>query len=512
MSQMVNPPGYPAPVQPTIAAASHASARGPVVAVDGPASSGKSSVGATVSRRLGLRFVDTGLLYRAVTALALADGVSPENADGLIALVPRVALGDDGDGRLTRVLFDGVERGLSMHGPQVDGAVPVVARQGGLRAALLERQRELAAPGGIVVAGRDIGTVVLPDADVKIYLDASAGERARRRIHERGLDEAGPEAADVRAQLGVRDTTDSTREVAPLRIADDAVVIQTDGVSFEETVKRVIEVIAAATPPSPAAPAAPAKVHAKAHTKRNRIVEIAMRMDDHQSLLVRVVALVSRIGSRLVARIQVEGMENVPRSGPVILAVNHISNADPLVIGAWLTPALKTRRIHWLGKREIFDIPVFGWIAASGGVHPVERGTADVDAFRLATRILEAGSVLLIFPEGTRSPTGELAEAKDGTALLALKTGAQIVPIGVNNADAVWRKGRSLPAPFPRLTITVRIGKAFRPTDELPTDLDRRSLKTATTLLIMRRIAGLLDPRHRGAYAGAITTSAPPKG
>ena len=505
-------------------------ARGPVVALDGPASSGKSSVGSAVANRLGLRFVDTGLFYRAVTAVALREGIAPDDVDALVRLVPRIALADDGSGRLTRVLVDGAVSDAVMHGPDVDGAVSVVAKQAGLRAALLERQREVAVEGGIIVAGRDIGTIVLPDADVKIYLDATAAERARRRIHERGLAPDGPEAAQVREQLGVRDVTDSTRDVAPLRAAADATVVLTDGVPFEESVELVITAIDAGTraievapddavavgplptpaqapAPAPAAPSAPkaaARVALKTQRKRNRAVEIAMRMDDNQTLLVHVVAFATRMAARLVARIQVEGMGNIPRTGPVILAANHISNADPAVIGGWLTQALKTRRIHWLGKREIFDIPIFGFVVGSGGVHPVERGTADVDAFRLATRILEAGSVLMIFPEGTRSPNGELAEAKDGTALLALKTGARIVPIGINNTDRIWRKGNHLPSPFPRKTLTVRIGQPFLLADELPQDLDRRAMKTAATLLIMQRIAALLDPRHRGFYAAQM--------
>jgi cytidylate kinase len=476
---------------------------GPVVALDGPASSGKSSVGCTAAKRLGLRFVDTGLLYRAVTAVALREGIAKDDVAALVGLVPRIALADDGEGRLTRVLVDGAESSTPMHGPEVDGAVSQVARQAGLRSALLGRQRELAADGGIILAGRDIGTVVLPDADVKIYLDASAEERARRRIRERGLDPDGPEAAQVREQMGLRDTTDSTRDVAPLRTAADAIVIKTDGVTFEESVDLVVKAISAATrTPEPTRTArAATKVAAKAQHKPNRAVEIAMRMDDHQSLLVRTVAFVSRMLARVVARVKIEGIENLPPAGPVILAANHVSNADGVVLGAWLTPALKTRRIHWLGKREIFDIPVVGLVLASGGVHPVERGTADVDAFRLAMRILDAGSVLLIFPEGTRSPSGELAEAKDGTASLALKTGAQIVPIGINNSDVIWRKGKSLPSPFPRQTLTMRIGKPFRLADELPAGIDRRAAKAAATQLIMHRIAQQLDPRHRGAYA-----------
>jgi 1-acyl-sn-glycerol-3-phosphate acyltransferase len=245
--------------------------------------------------------------------------------------------------------------------------------------------------------------------------------------------------------------------------------------------------------------------------RRNRVIEAAHRLDNAQTMLVRLVALVSRIGSRAVARIRVEGLDHIPASGPVILAINHISNADPVVTGAWITPALRHRRIHWLGKRELFDWPVFGWLAAHGGVHPVNRDAADVEAFRLATRILELGYVLLAFPEGTRSPSGELQEAKDGLAMLAIRTGAVIVPIGVNNSDAVWRKGQKLPSPFPRRTITVRIGEPFRIADVLPPDTDRKAAKSLATRAIMTRIAALLDPRHRGVYAEPIREEPAPE-
>ena len=236
-----------------------------------------------------------------------------------------------------------------------------------------------------------------------------------------------------------------------------------------------------------------------------------MRLDNDQTMLIRMLALISRIGARAVARVEVQGLEHIPRTGAVILAANHISNADPVVIGAWISESLKRRRIHWLGKREIFDWPVLGLLAANGGIHPVDRAGADVEAFRLATRILEKGYILMVFPEGTRSPTGELQEAKDGVAMLAMRTGAAIVPIGVSNSDAVWKKGQSIPMPFPRRTITVRIGEPFTVADVLPEGTSRRAAKGLATTAIMGRIAELLDPRHRGVYAGAIREPAPPE-
>lgn len=210
-----------------------------VVAIDGPGSSGKSSVGAAAALRVGYRFCDTGLLYRAVTWLALERGVSASDAEALRALATEVELAEDGVGRLAHVLVDGIDRTADVHTPPVDAAVSAVSAVPELRAALLERQRAMAATGGIVMAGRDIGTVVLPDADLKLFLDASVEERARRRAEERGLDRNGPGAEAILEALRLRDRLDSTRAVAPLHPASDARIIATDGNRFEDTVDAV---------------------------------------------------------------------------------------------------------------------------------------------------------------------------------------------------------------------------------------------------------------------------------
>jgi cytidylate kinase len=226
-------------------------ASGLVVALDGPGSSGKSSVGAAAALRLGYRFCDTGLLYRAVTWLALKRRVrvEGEGADprSLVRLIPQIELVPDADGRLAHVSVDGRDVTEEVHRPRVDEAVSAVSRVPELREALLERQRSLASePGGIVMAGRDIGTVVLPDADLKIFLDASVEERARRRTDERRLSPGSEEARFILAQLRRRDDLDRNRAVAPLRPADDAIHIVTDGNTFEQTVEAVVATIRAA--------------------------------------------------------------------------------------------------------------------------------------------------------------------------------------------------------------------------------------------------------------------------
>jgi len=204
--------------------------------------------------------------------------------------------------------------------------------------------------------------------------------------------------------------------------------------------------------------------------------------------------------------VRVTGAEHVPPDGPVILAANHASNLDAIVIGAWLMPKLG-RRIHWLGKKELFAWPIVGWTAAHGGVHPVDRGSADLEAFRLAQRILDEGNILFVFPEGTRSRDGSLQEARDGLAVLALRSGAPIVPLGIAGSYKVWPRGQKLPHPGGR--VTVRVGRPFRPADELPAGTDRRTAKGLTTTMIMDRIAALLPQSQRGVYGGATPSADP---
>lgn len=221
--------------------------------------------------------------------------------------------------------------------------------------------------------------------------------------------------------------------------------------------------------------------------------------------LITALTLSGRIFGQAMSRISVEGaIDEIPREGPLILAANHASNLDAVVLGSWLIPKLG-RRIHWLGKKELFDWPIVGWAAANGGVHPVDRGAADVEAFRLAQRILDEGHVLFVFPEGTRSPDGALQEARDGLAVLAIRTGAPVVPLGISGSNLVWPKGQTLPHPGGH--VKVRVGRPFRPAEELPPGTDRRAAKGLVTRLIMERIAALLPPAQRGFYGATPATT-----
>ena len=221
---------------------------------------------------------------------------------------------------------------------------------------------------------------------------------------------------------------------------------------------------------------------------------------DDASLYIRLGALGGRVLASAMTRVRFEGaLADLPPTGPLIVAANHASNLDGVVVGGWLTPALG-RRIHWLGKKEMVEWPILGRLVEAGSIHPVDRAAGDVDAFRLARRILDEGHVLMVFPEGTRSPDGALQQARDGLALLALRSDAPILPLGIAGSDRVWPKGGR---PHPGGRVVVQVGESFRLSDVLAPDVlaDRRAAKPAATRAIMTRIAALLPERQRGAYA-----------
>ncbi len=221
--------------------------KAPVICIDGPAASGKTTVARALADRLGYFYLDTGVLYRAVTWVALEEGISPSDGERLAKLAAAMEIevkpAPPGDPRQTIVLADGEDVSLAIRSPQVDANVSEVSAHAEVRKALIDLQRSMAEKGGVIMAGRDMGTVVWPEAEVKLFLVASQEERAERR--QRQAEEQGIhlDFGRVLEEMRRRDEYDSGRSVAPLRPAPDAVILDTTHLPIEQVVERVLDMV-----------------------------------------------------------------------------------------------------------------------------------------------------------------------------------------------------------------------------------------------------------------------------
>ena len=217
-----------------------------IVAIDGPAGSGKSSVAKLVARELGFHYLDTGAMYRSIAWLALQRGISLDDKEALTACACEeeiVFSHEEGNPIATGISIAGNDITNEIRTPQIDKAVSPVSAVSGVREALVQQQRKIASTNDIVMEGRDIGTVVFPNAEVKIFLTATAQERARRRAAQnaqRGFGEC--DEAKILADIIRRDEADSTREIAPLKAAQDAIELDTTDMSIEEVCAKIAEI------------------------------------------------------------------------------------------------------------------------------------------------------------------------------------------------------------------------------------------------------------------------------
>ena len=218
-----------------------------VIAIDGPAASGKSTVGIILARDLGYICLDTGIMYRAVTLAALDRGISIDDEEAITSLAEMIRIDvfppSIDDSRPFDVFVDGKDVTWDIRTPRVNANVSAVSAYRGVRTAMTLQQRRIGEAGKIVMLGRDIGTIVLPFADLKIYLDASVEERARRRYEEYKLLGMSVNYEEILESLKLRDQIDSTRAVAPLTIPEDAFVIDTDDMAIDEVVSKIKEII-----------------------------------------------------------------------------------------------------------------------------------------------------------------------------------------------------------------------------------------------------------------------------
>ncbi len=395
-----------------------------IITIDGPAGVGKSTVSKTIAKRLQLKHIDSGAIYRAITykvlTLGTVQGAIKGNGnngntlseDDIVTIAREVKIECKTSGR---IVLDEDEVTKQIRSQEVTRCVSTVAAYKGVRDVVVNILRELAANGGVVMEGRDIGSVVLPDADFKFYLDAALQERAMRRYKELKRKNKDIELYKIQLDIKHRDKQDSSREIAPLIMDPGATYIDTSVLTLKEVISLII-----------------------------RKIDSILRMDsmvffDTSNLFYYIVCFILRLGYTKYFGFNIHGLENIPATGGVLLVCNHLSHLDPPAVAVSLP-----RQASFIARNSLFTTnSLFGWLLKRLNVYPINRDGVDRDVFKRVTTLLDDGKICLAFPEGTRSKTGQLQPAKPGIGMMismAKNDGVRfsVIPCRISGSDKAF--------------------------------------------------------------------------
>lgn len=381
------------------------------IAMDGPVGAGKSSVADEVAKALGILHLDTGAMYRAFALYAMEQGVPLDDEQAVAALaaqaMPEVAYVDGAQ----RTSIGGKDVSDLIRTPEVSMAASAVSCYAAVRKAMVASQRELARKQDVLLDGRDIGTVVLPDARLKIYLTAAPEIRAQRRFAE--LQAKGEDITfeQVLEDVIRRDEQDMNREVDPLRPAEDAQIVDSSDMNKQQVVNNIL-------------------------MRVDMLRGKKLRKAEKFLPLYRYGLPVVAFFVRLLFPVTFHHLENAQQDAPAIMISNHNSLMDPIL----LAMANKRYHVRFLGKKELVKNPVLKWFFGLLDMIPVDRHNTDMAAIRSCMKVLSAGHVLGVFPEGTRHKQGVMEDLESGIALIALRSKAPLLPVYISDKPRLFRR------------------------------------------------------------------------
>lgn len=394
-----------------------------IITVDGPSGTGKSTVARKVAEKLHYTYFDTGAMYRAVTLGLLNENIPLSDLRQIEDYLEKFSFDIRVQDSTIHYFIGDTDVTNTIRTQQVTDVVSEVAAMPLVRQTLWKIQQAYGVRKSSVFEGRDLGTVVFPEAEVKIFLDASPEIRAKRRLAE--MQEKHPKEAaafdekTMEEELKRRDEYDSTRKLAPLRCPEDAHKIDTSNLTIDEVVEEIIA------------------LHAK---KVKKLIPPWLRAKK-MGAFYRFMLIVAWLPLKVFYRHKVYGLQHYIKRAAII-APNHTSFLDPP-----LTAISWPQEVHFLARESLFKPFLFGSLIRSLNSHPVSGDAGDVSVFRMILQVLKEGKQIILFPEGARTD-GELGEIKGGIGMLLMRSKAAIIPTYIHGTREIWGRDRKFPKIF----------------------------------------------------------------
>jgi cytidylate kinase len=372
-----------------------------VITIDGPAGTGKSVTARQVARQLDLIYLDSGALYRTLVLALKQSGITEPSDSRIADCLERSIVSAKPAGNDFPVFIDNVDVSDQIRGEELSQVASRFATNGKVRNRVGELCRQIAADHGCVAEGRDLGSAVFPDADLKIYLTAALDERAKRRHRQLEASGTAFDLEQVRAEMKERDSRDRHREIAPLCFPQGGIRLDTTHLTFDEQVTSIVELY-----------------EGRGRLKGSRFFQGVQQF--------------SRFMFQVVFGARIHHVENMPCGG-VIVASNHISNIDPPLLGCQVPGA-----IAFMAKEELFRGAFLRWLISSLYAIPIRRGRIDRTALRACLTELNRAMPLIMFPQGTRVKEGATGKVHSGVAWLSRKAQVPVVPTRIRS-NGLWK-------------------------------------------------------------------------
>ena len=457
-----------------------------IVAIDGPAGTGKGTITKIVAEKLGLVTIDTGATYRCITLAMIKKNVKLEEEEKIKEILEKSKIEFKSINGEQHTFLNDEDVSKEIRSNEVNSMVSQVSALKFVRYKMVDLQRKLAEGKDVIMEGRDIGTYVFPNADVKIYLDAEPEERARRR--QKQNEEAGIQSTyeEVLAGIIARDENDKNKEMGALKVAKDAIVVDGTHGTIEENVQKVIDIINKKKQKNNKIKnvevdasvdqkkdkndkiknvEVDASVDPKKTKQEKTIEKLKVTKKEPLSKIIQreIVRSILWVLYKIVFRVKVIGKENVPKDEPFILCGNHVEFIKVPIIEIFTTGR---KKVYFMAKIELLNNAFLRWFAYLFNVIPVKRGKQDMYAMKQSLQALNQGDALGIFPEGTTNGLAKKVKVKTGTAYMALRTGSKVLPVGIKTTKTN--------------RVIVNIGKTLNYNEQKEKNPDKEKLEETT--------------------------------